>query len=122
MTVSVSISSSVPLYVFPMERYLCLEKEGLLAAMVTSTWFSSVLMLSRERVERELEVSGRRTAAEVFTALWITTGCVSLPHVHCLASYLTHTHILQISHSGTCLPPTPACPRDLQIMNESFLN
>lgn len=44
----------------------------------------------------------------------ITTGCLFfLPHIHHMDSRLRHEHILQITHSGTFLHPTPACPRTL---------
>lgn len=98
-------------------RYLCVEKKGLLAVKVTSKWFSSLWILSRELVDEQPEVSGWQTNVEVFViAVWITTGCLFfpfLPHIHCMASYLRHEHILQISHSGTFLHPTPSLPKGL---------
>lgn len=123
MTVSASLSSPRSLCIFLFVWYLRLEKEGI---SVISKWFSSLLILLSEWVEWKPEVSGWQTNVEVLVAaVWITTGRLFfsfLPCVHCLASRLRHEHILQISHAGTFLHPTPACPRDFCIMNESFLN
>lgn len=91
------VASSMSLYIFLFVRYLHLE-ERLLAAAVTSKWFSSLLVLSREREEGKPEVSGWQSSVEVLVAAaWITAGCLFfpfLPRIHRMASQLIHDHIL----------------------------
>lgn len=58
VTVTAGVVSPMSLCVFLFVRYLRPEEEGLLAATVTSKWFSSLLKLSGERVEWKPEASG----------------------------------------------------------------
>lgn len=111
MTISSSLSSS-SFFKFSVCEVLLSRGEGIIGSCGDLYLFSS-----REFVEEKLEVSGWQTNVEVFVvAVWITTGCLFfpfLPHIHCMASYLRHEHILQISHSGTFLHPTPSLPKGL---------
>lgn len=84
-----------------------------------SSWDLPLASFFGEWVGWEPEVSGWGTRG----CRLITTGCLFLlPHTHRTDACLRHEHILQITHSGTFLPPsTPACSGTL-IMNGSFLN
>lgn len=123
MTVSASVPSPTSRYIFLFGGYLCLEKEGLLAAPGPSEWFPSYPCGRVNGCSRSRECLGDN--AEVLAAaVRSTTGCPFfpfLPQVPCVASYPTREHILPISLSGTFLHPTPACPRDFCIINKSFL-